>query len=194
MTDVCIGIGSNIDAQKNMRQAIGMLQKAFSDIRLSSIYQTAAQDFEDQDDFLNAVARFKTPLNPDVLLIKLQTIEHALHKSPPFKFGPRTLDLDILLYGDQIIQQPNFTIPHPRMHQRRFVLEPLCELIDPTKKHPVLEQTWKELLAETMDQECYNVPSPQGGGKKGLFLSQNSLSFLYGKRHIASSCCFYKRF
>lgn len=154
MTDVFIGIGSNIDVSKNMRQTINMLQKTFSNIRFSSIYQTAARDCEDQDDFLNAVALVHTTISPDDLLKKLQIIEQLLGKSPPFKFGPRTIDLDLLLYDNQIIQKPHCTVPHPRMHERRFVLEPLCELIDHQKKHPVLQKTWRELLSETLDQTC----------------------------------------
>lgn len=84
----------------------------------------------------------------------LRNIETQLKKSPPFKFGPRTIDLDILLYGTAVIREESLTIPHPRMHERRFVLEPLCELIEEDSLHPVLEQSWHTLLQEVMDQQC----------------------------------------
>ncbi|MBI3336920.1 2-amino-4-hydroxy-6-hydroxymethyldihydropteridine diphosphokinase [Candidatus Peregrinibacteria bacterium] len=168
MTDVFIGIGSNIDASKNIQRAIDMLRKTFPDIQFSSTYKTAARDFEDQEDFLNAVAFVKTDMDPHDILRSLQNIEHVLGKATPFKFGPRTLDLDLLLYNDQIIQDPQLIVPHPRMYQRRFVLEPLCELISSTKKHPVLQRSWKELLSNTLDQECQKLEwkstSPTGGG------------------------------
>ena len=98
----------------------------------------------------------------------LREIEAVLKKSPPFKFGPRTIDLDLLLYGDSIIPSKKewmrnyklpatsykLMVPHPRMHERRFVLEPLCELIDPRALHPTRKKPWNVLLESTNDQEC----------------------------------------
>ena len=101
----------------------------------------------------------------------LRGIETKLKKSPPFKFGPRTIDLDLLLYGNKVIPSKGewlrsytlpatsykLIVPHPRMHERRFVLEPLCELLNPQAVHPTLRQSWAKLLESTKDQECMRV-------------------------------------
>jgi 2-amino-4-hydroxy-6-hydroxymethyldihydropteridine diphosphokinase len=107
-----------------------------------------------QDHFLNAVARVETSDKPEDIQRHLRSIEEKLKKAPPFRFGPRTIDLDLLLYDDQIAHAPDLTLPHPRMHERRFVLEPLSELLNPRSRHPVLGKTWEELLRKTIDQEC----------------------------------------
>lgn len=110
--------------------------------------------YEDQPDFLNAVARFESDQTPKEILAILQRIEKQLRKAPPFKNGPRTIDLDLLLHGDTVLETPALTIPHPGMHTRRFVLEPLCELIDPSAIHPVLKEPWGALLKGAMGQSC----------------------------------------
>lgn len=130
IANITIGIGSNIDAENNIREAAHMLRKVWSDARFSSVYQTVARDYEDQPDFLNAAATFQTDLKPREVLQRLQEIETLLGKAPPFKFGPRTIDLDLLLYDNLIVDEPGLHLPHPRMHQRRFVLEPLCDLLN----------------------------------------------------------------
>lgn len=107
---------------------------------------------------------------------KLEGIEHALGKTLPFRYGPRTIDLDLLLVENPVlpeeprckIQDPSTSaairyplsairspiVPHPKLHLRRFVLAPLCELIDPMSKHPTIDRSWRELLENTLDQEC----------------------------------------
>jgi len=152
-----VSLGSNIDAEYNLRKATELLRTAFPDIRFSSVYRTAARDREDQPDFLNAAARFETDLKPAEILGKLQSIEQALGKKLPFRFGPRTIDLDLLLSGGLISDDPSLTLPHSRMHERRFVLEPLCALINPESCHPLLKQTWQSLLEKTMNQHCERV-------------------------------------
>jgi len=131
-----------------------MLTEHWPGIRFSSLYKTAPYEFEEQDVFLNSAAKVETGESPEEVSHVLHTIEKELKKDPPFKFGPRTIDLDVLLYNDQVISLENLTVPHPRMHNRRFVLEPLCELIDPTTKHPVVGKTWEELLGDVQEQEC----------------------------------------
>lgn len=84
----------------------------------------------------------------------LREVEFKLKKNPPFKFGPRTIDLDLLLYDDEVIEDDDLTVPHPRMHERKFVLEPLCELIDQKSMHPILNKSWISLLEEIQDQDC----------------------------------------
>lgn len=113
-----------------------MLREQFTSLIFSHVYRTAPQDITDQPEFLNAVARIETALSPEDLLTALQAIEKRLGKNPPFPKGPRTIDLDLLLYGTCVQEGPP-TLPHPRMYERRFVLEPLCEL-----------------LAKTHDQAC----------------------------------------
>lgn len=139
-----IGIGSNINAKQNLTACAEMLRKEYPDITFSSIYRTAARDEQDQDDFLNAVAKIETEDSPHDISAKLKTIELKLKKDPPYEKGPRTIDLDILLYDDLKLDDPELTIPHPRMMERRFVLEPLYEL-DPS---------WKPQLIHVLDQEC----------------------------------------
>ena len=147
MATVYVSIGSNIDPEKNLIEAAKFLRQKFPDVRFSSVYETSPRDEANQPDFLNAVATFTTDLEPLSLLKELQSIEQTLKKDPPYRRGPRTIDLDILLYDDQILGTPELTIPHPKMHERRFVLEPLAELDSSEKR-------WKDLLQNTVDQEC----------------------------------------
>ena len=126
-----------------------MLREIWPHARFSSVYNTTAREFEDQPDFLNAVVEIETKLEPHAVLKRLQEIESSLGKAPPFKFGPRTIDLDLLLYDDLILDDHDLVIPHPRMHQRRFVLEPLCELLD--------EKKWRDFLEQTQQQSCCKV-------------------------------------
>ena len=151
---VFIALGSNIDPERNLEAAAKMLRERWPSIRFSSVYKTKAREREDQGDFLNAVGVFSENEKPEKILLTLQEIEHTLKKNPPYRFGPRTIDLDLLLYGEEIIQSDLLTVPHPRMHERRFVLEPLCELANVTSLHPILGKTWKELLSQRMNQEC----------------------------------------
>lgn len=123
-------------------------------IRFSPVFKTAPQGFVNQEDFLNAVAEIETDLSPEELRLELVSIEHDFQKHVPYKDGPRTIDLDVLLYNQDVLQTDNLIIPHPRMHMRRFVLEPLVELINPESKHPVLQEAWEALLEKTLEQPC----------------------------------------
>ncbi len=123
-----------------------MLREHFPATTFSGVYLTAARDEEDQDDFLNAVAKIETEMGPEDVHSILQSIEITLQKDPPYPKGPRTIDLDILLYGDEEIHTKTLDVPHPRMWQRRFVLQPLYEL-----EH---NDEWHKLLNETEDQSC----------------------------------------
>lgn len=137
--------------------AAAMLREKFSKIHFSSVYQTKAMEVEEQEDFLNAVAQIETEIAPEEVLEALQRIEKALKKNPPYRFGPRTIDLDLLLYNDRVMDSDILKLPHPGMQGRRFVLEPLCDVIDVNTKHPILETSWKELLTKTQDQECRKI-------------------------------------
>lgn len=115
---------------------------------VSPFYRTEPVDYLDQDWFVNAVVRLVTTLSPGELLVRLKEIElEAGRTAGGIRFGPRVLDLDILLYGDRILETPNLVIPHPRMHKRHFVLKPICD-IDPAIVHPVLGRTVQSLLEE----------------------------------------------
>jgi 2-amino-4-hydroxy-6-hydroxymethyldihydropteridine diphosphokinase len=125
-----IGIGANLgDARANVEDAIEMLRQLHESTLagVSSLYVTAPID-SSGDDYINAVARLQTTLEPEELLVALQNIEQAHGRLRPYHNAPRTLDLDLLLYGDQLIASPTLTVPHPRMTERAFVLVPLLEI------------------------------------------------------------------
>lgn len=117
---------------------------------VSSIYETAAWGKTDQPAFLNQVIQLHTLFAPPVLLEKILSIEHDIGRIRQEKYGPRTIDIDILLYGEQVIETPGLIIPHPRLAERRFVLVPLAE-IAPQLVHPVYHETIESLLRKCTD-------------------------------------------
>lgn len=122
-----VGIGANLgDARASVLSAIERL-RALGPLRASSLYRTAPIDAQGPD-FINAVAEIDSPLAPPALLAALQAIEAEFGRQRPYRHAPRTLDLDLLLVGDIEVSTPDFTLPHPRLHQRAFVLRPLLEL------------------------------------------------------------------
>jgi 2-amino-4-hydroxy-6-hydroxymethyldihydropteridine diphosphokinase len=146
-----IGIGSNIgDAAANCRKAIELLAEAGRVVGVSSLYHTEPVGRHEQDDFINAVAALETDLSPGELLKVCQAIEDRLGRKRGIRWGPRTADLDILLYGDLVSGQPELTIPHPQMALRKFVLAPLAE-IAPDAMHPQLCKTAAQLYRELKD-------------------------------------------
>jgi len=125
-----VGIGANLgDAQGNVLDALARLARMGGSTLLhtSSLYRTAPVD-SSGDDYINAVACLDTSLGAHDLLTALQDIELAHGRERPYHNAPRTLDLDLLLYGDEVIASPTLTVPHPRMHERAFVLQPLLEI------------------------------------------------------------------
>ena len=120
-------------------------------IKQSSLYQTAAWGMEDQDVFLNQALFLHTTLPAHQLLQKLLWIEEELGRKRELKFGPRIIDIDIVLFNDDIIYTEGLTVPHPQMQNRRFVLEPLNEIATAIT-HPILQKTIGQLLAETSDK------------------------------------------
>lgn len=142
-----IGIGSNIgDRENNLNSAIEMLkQKDGVEVTaVSSYINTVPVGYTDQPDFLNAVVEVTTTLFPQKLLEVCASIEKDLKRERIIHWGPRTIDLDILLYDDLVLNDSNLIIPHPRMHEREFVLKPLKE-IAPKAFHPVLKKTIDDL-------------------------------------------------
>ena len=120
-------------------------------IRSSSVYETAPWGYSGQPQFLNCVLKVGTRLSPIELLRFLKGLEAEMGREPSSRYGPRIIDLDILLYGDQTVQQPDLEIPHPRLHQRAFVLIPLAELA-PDLVHPTLSITIGQLARNALDQ------------------------------------------
>ena len=132
-TDVFIGLGSNIGDSVNIVSlaidAIGRIRGCRLTGR-SSLYQSAALGDDGQDDYINAVVRIDCDLEPLQLLLELQSIEHAFYRSREEgkRWAPRTLDLDIILFGSRVIEDSHLIVPHPEFAQRRFVLEPMLEI------------------------------------------------------------------
>ncbi len=153
MKTVHIGLGSNLgDREENLRQAREKLQSPHLKVtRASSIYQTAPREMLDQPWFLNQVVEAETTLFPRQLLARLQGIEKEMGRQRLIANGPRIIDLDILLFGSLVTHASGLEIPHPRMTERRFVLEPLAELA-PALRHPQTGQTVRQMLAKTLDQ------------------------------------------
>ena len=145
--DAWIGLGTNVgDRSQHLRTAVAEIQ-ALRGTRLlgCSSFRTTPPVGPKQPDFLNGVVRIASTLSPMELLIALKGLERLHERERTQRWGPRTLDLDLLLYGDRIIQHPLLVVPHPEMHRRRFVLEPMCEL-DSSRRHPSLDRTVSELL------------------------------------------------
>jgi 2-amino-4-hydroxy-6-hydroxymethyldihydropteridine diphosphokinase len=140
---VYLSLGSNIgDREANLRAAIERL----GPVRESPIYETEPVDYLQQRWFLNMVVELQTDLFPRQLLTRIQKIERELGRVRGIPKGPRTLDIDILLYGSAVVKTDTLEIPHPRMTERRFVLAPLAD-IAPELRHPVTRQTVREMLA-----------------------------------------------
>jgi len=126
-----IGLGSNLgDRAGNLRKALRALAETegITLMECSSVYETEPVGVTDQPRFLNMVTRICCELSPHELLAQCQRIEQLLHRTPTKRWGPRTIDLDILLFGDISVSSDELTIPHPRMHERQFVLVPLAEI------------------------------------------------------------------
>ena len=160
MTTVYIALGTNVgDRERNLREALGLLAEAGIHIlKISSIYETEPVDYLQQAWFLNAVLEAQTDLPALDLLHKLRSIESAMGSKKPFAKGPRLIDLDILLFGNESIATPELQVPHPRMLQRRFVLVPLAE-IAPNFCHPSWPATSNQLLAALKDPSVVRLSS-----------------------------------
>jgi 2-amino-4-hydroxy-6-hydroxymethyldihydropteridine diphosphokinase len=147
---VFIGLGSNLgDRKKNLQDAITRLQESgfVTIVSISRFYDTEAQGFKDQPDFLNCVIKVMTPLEPEELLAMLKEIEKKMGRTETERWGPRVIDLDILFYDTLVLRNNGLRIPHPDAHKRWFVLKPMSD-IDPDFEHPVLKKSIRQLLEE----------------------------------------------
>ena len=144
---VYLSLGSNVgDRAANLNTAIDCLRALGDVVAISSFYETEPVEFTAQPWFLNCAAALDTDKTPKQLLSGILDVEEQMGRRRTQKKGPRIIDIDILLFGNSIVDDPGLTIPHPGLHERRFVLEPLAE-IAAAKRHPVFKQTIRELLA-----------------------------------------------
>jgi 2-amino-4-hydroxy-6-hydroxymethyldihydropteridine diphosphokinase len=144
MVDAYVSIGSNIDAQKNIQECVNLIESDLKIASKSSYYKTRPFGFEEQGNFINLVVKIVTDLKPHELLKKLQTIEKKLGRERIIKDGPRTIDLDILLYGSEVINDKDLVVPHKGLLERDFMLIPLLD-ISPDVEDPRTKEKLKDL-------------------------------------------------
>lgn len=156
-----LSLGSNIgDRMANITTALNRLREVGKIIAVSSIYETEPVEFTAQPWFLNCVVKLDTEKMPKQLLTAILKIEQSMGRRRQQKKGPRTIDIDILLFGNSTIDTEGLTIPHPSLHERRFVLDPLVE-IEAGLRHPILKRTVRELLAGLpVGQAVRRIQSP----------------------------------
>jgi 2-amino-4-hydroxy-6-hydroxymethyldihydropteridine diphosphokinase len=165
---VFLALGSNIgDREANLRKAIEALRAPdFEIVSISPVYETAPQGYANQGWFLNLVLEAQTTLLPLRLLARCQKVERSLGRKREIVNGPRTIDVDVLFYGNSAIRGSGLQVPHPRYAERRFVLAPLVD-IAPDLRDPVTHRAMRELLPKTEDQPIrkteitFSAPHPQ---------------------------------
>jgi len=158
MNDIYLLTGGNVgDRLSNLQKASDLIEKQVGQVlKQSLIYETAAWGLTEQASFLNQVLCVQSLLEPEELLTTILQIEQQLGRTRHIKMGPRTIDIDILFYNNEVISTPRLTVPHPEMANRRFVLTPLNE-ISPDFIHPVLGKTVAQLLQHCPDQLEVNI-------------------------------------
>jgi 2-amino-4-hydroxy-6-hydroxymethyldihydropteridine diphosphokinase len=145
LTTAHLSLGSNVGArQSHLQEAQDRLAKIGRVLAVSSLYETEPVEFTEQPWFLNCAIAVETNCTPRQLMAAILQIEQEMGRRRVQKKGPRSIDIDILLFGQEIIESKDLTVPHPAMHHRRFVLEPLAE-IAPQAMHPLLKKTIREL-------------------------------------------------
>ncbi|HEY0023546.1 MAG TPA: 2-amino-4-hydroxy-6-hydroxymethyldihydropteridine diphosphokinase [Longimicrobium sp.] len=157
---VVLGLGANLgDPLAQLGRAVDALSSLMTIGRVSSVHRTEPVGYRDQPDFYNLVVMGTAPGEPEDLLRAVLEVERSLGRVRTFADAPRTIDIDLLAFGRRVMEVPGLTLPHPRMHQRRFVLRPLAE-IAPEWRHPVLGQTARELLSSGSARERVELVGP----------------------------------
>ncbi|HUX58317.1 MAG TPA: 2-amino-4-hydroxy-6-hydroxymethyldihydropteridine diphosphokinase [Bacteroidales bacterium] len=154
MKIVFLGIGSNLgDRERNLEEAVSRIEKLIGPVvKSSSVYQTEPWGFETKNEFLNKVVKVETKLDPSGLLERILMIENVLGRVRSEKqYTSRLIDIDLLLFEDKVIDKEMLKVPHPLMHERKFVLVPLCEIV-PENVHPVFKKTISSLLESCGDK------------------------------------------
>ncbi len=158
MVRVYLGLGSNIgNKEHNIQKALFFIKELYTITKISKLYLTEPVGYKQQDWFLNCAVEIETKVHPEIILASTQMIEKKIGRTETRMNGPRTIDIDILLYGDRIVNRVNLIIPHPRLHERRFAIQPLLD-IDPDLRHPVLNKTMQQLynaLSRTEQVKLY---------------------------------------
>lgn len=148
MTKVFLALGSNVgDVRQSIDQAIQLLSERLAMVRRAPLYVSKAVGYTDQADFINTAISGETNLSPDELFAFVKQIEEQVGRVKRFQNGPREIDIDIIFYGDALVDKPDLIIPHPRFAERDFVLQPLQD-IDPDFVDPRSKQTIKRLLSD----------------------------------------------
>ncbi len=162
MVETYIAFGSNIgDTEANINRALEILKQEIKILKVSSFYETKPMYLENQEWFLNGAAKVETELTPKNLLDFLKNAEKKMGRKEVGRNGPRVIDLDILFYGDQIINESDLHIPHPKIGERAFVLVPLAE-IEPDLIHPVYRKSVTTLLADLKYDKSEIKPKRRG--------------------------------
>ena len=161
-TTIFLGLGANLgDRRANLQGALSLLASRLTITKVSSLYETEPVGYFAQPRFLNAVCQATTTAGPETVLAWAKETEAALGRTPAVRYGPRTVDVDLLLYGSLVLETPSLVIPHPRLAERAFVLAPLAE-IAPSVAHPVLKQTAALLLDAVSGREGVKLIEGQG--------------------------------
>ena len=156
MEIIFLALGSNIENRKqHVETAIGLLREKVCDITVAPLYETKPRYFEDQQNFLNTVLRGFTDLEPRELLQFTKAVQKEVGRVDRFRNGPREIDIDILFYDNVVYKDEELEIPHPRLQERDFVLQPFADL-NPNFLHPVLKKTIKALL-DTLPEEQRSI-------------------------------------
>ena len=162
---VYLGLGSNLGNRlANLCTALRLLAPLCRVEETSSLYETAPVGVEAQPPFYNAVCRVTTRLDPLELLRHLKDVELQIGRRPGTRWGPRPIDIDIVLYGDAVVEEPHLIVPHPRLAERAFVLVPLAELA-PGLRHPVLGKTVRQLLSAVGSEGVVEVSARSWEGQ-----------------------------
>jgi len=167
LNDVLLGLGSNLgDSRGLLREAIRRLGEYGRIRAVSRVWKSEPVGYADQEWFLNLAVRWETELRPTAALAGIRAIESEMGRQRGIPNGPRTIDIDILLWNRAVIRSTELEIPHPRMHQRRFVLGPAAEIAG-NLSHPQLQRTVQELLDELEDAELASPDGELSGGEFG---------------------------